>query len=273
MSTYGSDINWISAHRDPDRAQQDVDAIKAAGQRGDLSDEEKVVALFERLAAVGDGEPENMGAADITKITASIGGMVFEARRGGQSTGEEEEAEPQPPIDYRYTLPEDDAEVIVSGASMAIIDSVKKPPLSDAHAIQERALWHCEMSRKHIRVGELTNDYEGFKHLFIASYTTVYERDPRELSGSVRDIINRYDLTTALVEIRNIIKGLYFPDLADLEKLAMEYKGILMTPHHSFDGYYATFLWNHVVVRTLDLASPMLALAQAQRMIDKLKTT
>jgi hypothetical protein len=172
--------------------------------------------------------------------------------------------------EYRYTLPRDDAEVVVSGIAMAILDMVKQPPLQDARAIQERALWHCEMSRKHIQVGELTNDYEGFKQLFIANYTTMYERDPRELSESVRDIINRYSMMDALIEIRNIIKGLYFPDLADLERLAMEYQGILMTPHKSLEGYYATFTWQETVQRTPDLSTPMVALAQAQRMIDKL---
>jgi hypothetical protein len=342
MSSYGTDINWISAHHDPDCAQQDVNEIKAAGQRGDLSDENKVVTLFERLEAGGDEEPENVSAADIAKITASIGERVFEAQQPGQVTKEEQkpenfsivlaeltpgkvsvgfrlgqedmvdlfaedlspqeaaklaaniaqgsidleelsrrpmreiyfpvdQAEPQPSlaIDYRYTLPGDDAEVVVSGASMAIIDLAKKPPLADAHAIQERALWHCEMSRQHIRVGELTNDYEGFKHLFIESYTTIYERDPEGLTEAARSIMTRYDLETVLIEIRNIIKALYFPDLADLEQLKMEYKGVLITPQHSFDGYYATFLWQQIVTRTQNLASPMLAIAQARQMIDK----
>ena len=340
MSSYGSDINWISAHRAPDRAELDVDAIKAAGQRGDFSDEEKVVALFDRLIAGGDGEPEDVDAAAIATITASISGRVFEAQQpestqaaehltivlaelveGKASVGfrlgqddmvdffaedlepgdaaklvadisqgrvdleelshrpmrevyfpvdqAEAKAPPEPATEYRYTLPRDDAEVIVSGIAMAILDIAKHPPLADAHAIQERALWHCEMSQKHIREGELTNDYEGFKQLFIANYTTIYERDPRELSETVRDIINRYDITTALVEIRNIVKGLYFPDSADLERLAMEYEGVLMTLHRSLDGYYATFTWKDQVRRTPDLANPMLALAQAQRMVDK----
>lgn len=182
-----------------------------------------------------------------------------------------DQAEPRPTVEYRYTLPADDGEVVVSGIAIAIIDMAKQVPLPDAHAVQERALWHCEMSRKHIRTGELTNDYEGFKQLFIANYTNIYERDPRELSGSVRDIINRYSLEVALVEIRNIVKGLYFPDLADLEQLAMEYQGVLLTPHRSLDGYYATFTWKNAVIRTPDLITPMLALAQAQRMIDKEK--
>lgn len=173
--------------------------------------------------------------------------------------------------EYKYRLPEDDEEVIVSGVAMAILDIVKQPPLQDAHAIQERALWHCEQSRIHCRI-PLTNDFEGFKHLFISSYTSIYEGNPRELEKT-RDIINRYPIDVALVEIRNIVKALYFPDLADLERLAMEYQGILMTLHKSLEGYYATFLWQEAVQRTPDLSTPMVALAQAQRMIDQLKTT
>ncbi len=341
MSNYGADVNWISAHRDPDRAKQDVEAIKAAGQRGDLYDEDKVVALFERLASAGDAEPENMSAAEIAQITASIGGMVFEARQGKHPRENESEdltlvlaeltpgkvsvgfrlgqqdmvdlfaedlspqeaaqlaadisqgrvdleelsrrpmrevyfpidqAEPEPTIEYKYTLPEDDQEVIVSGIAMAILDIAKQPPLQDARAIQERALWHCEQSRKHSRI-LLTNDYEGFKQLFISSYTGIYERDPRELAGAVRDIINRYSIEVALAEIRTIVKSLYFPDIADLERLSMEYEQMLMTLHRSLDGYYATFTWHGAVQRTPDLATPVAALAQAQRMIDKLKTT
>ena len=91
LSNYGSDINWISAHRDPDHAQQDVDAIHVAGQRGDFADEEKVVALFQRLTAAGDGEPANISAADIATITGSISGKVFEARHEeeGEDTKDE----------------------------------------------------------------------------------------------------------------------------------------------------------------------------------------
>ncbi len=344
MSSYGSDVNWISAHRDEARAKQDVEAIQAAGRRGDLYDEDKVVALFERLAAAGDAEPENMSATEIAQITASIGGMVLEAKQGKQPDGDEaenltlvlaeltpgkvsvgwrlgqadmvdffaEDLSPQeaaqlaanitegrvdleelsrrpmravsfpidqaapkpaePTTEYKYTLPEDDEEVIVSGISMAVLDIAKQPPLADAHAIQERALWHCGMTHKHSRV-PLTNDYEGFKQLFISSYTGIYERDPHELTGAVRDIINRYSIETALAEIRNIVKGLYFPDIADLDRLSMEYEQVLMTPHKSLDGYYATFTWRGAVQRTPDLATPVAALAQAQRMIDKLKTT
>jgi hypothetical protein len=176
-------------------------------------------------------------------------------------------------MQYKYTLPEDDEEVIVSGVAMAILDLAKQPPLPDARAIQERAIYHCEMTRKHIRGYVLTNDYEGFKHLFISSYTAIYERDPPELSRSVRDIINRHPIQVALAEIRNIVQGLYFPDRADLERLTMEYEGVLLTPHRSVDGYYATFTWNDTIQRTPDMGTPVLALAQAQRMIDRVKTT
>jgi hypothetical protein len=100
-----------------------------------------------------------------------------------------------------------------------------------------------------------------------------YEREPRELSHCVRDSINRHPIQVALAEIRNIVQGIYFPDRADLERLQMEYKGVLLAPHRCLDGYYATFLWNGVVQRTPDLGTPVLALAQAQRMIDRVKTT
>jgi hypothetical protein len=155
---------------------------------------------------------------------------------------------------------------------MAILDIAKQPPLPDAHAIQERALYLCEMTHKHSKV-PLTNDYEGFKQLFISSYTSIYEREPPELSQAVRDIINRHPIQVALAEIRTIVQGIYFPDRADLERLKMEYEGVLLIPHRCLDGYYATFTWNGAVQRTPDMATAVLALAQAQRMIDRIKTT
>jgi hypothetical protein len=343
VSLYGSDITWISAHRDLGRANQDVEEIKAAARRGDFYDEDKVAELTARLAQAGDAEPEDMSAGEIAKIITSIQNMAISAIGGqpeppqpeaeelalvmaelipgkvsvGFRLGQEDmidifaenlspqeaaqlsadisqgridmeelsrrpmrevyfpidQAKPSPAIEYKYTLPGDDEEVVVSGIAMAILDIAKQPPLQDARAIQERALWHCEQSHKHSKKVPLTNDYEGFKHLFISSYTGIYERDPHELAGAVRDIINRYSIDIALAEIRNIVKGLYFPDSADLESLSMEYENVLMTPHRSLDGYYATFTWNDAVQRTPDMATPVAALAQAQRMIDRLKTT
>lgn len=175
-------------------------------------------------------------------------------------------------MQYKYTLPEDDEEVIVSGVAMAILDLAKLPPLADAHALQERALWHCEQSRKLSRV-PLTNDYEGFQQLFISSYTSIYQRNPSELSQAVRDIINRHPIQVALAEIRNIVQGIYFPNRADLKRLKMEYEGVLLIPHRSMDGYYVTFTWNSAVQRTPDMGTAALALAQAQRMIDRVKST
>ena len=78
ISTTGSDISWISVHRSPARAQQDVAELQAAGARGDLYDVDKVVALIERLARAGDGEPENVSAEDIANITSYIAKMAAE---------------------------------------------------------------------------------------------------------------------------------------------------------------------------------------------------
>jgi hypothetical protein len=179
--------------------------------------------------------------------------------------------EPKPSvtyITYKYTLPQDDEEVVVSGAAMAILDLIKIPPLQGARAIQQRALWHCEQSLKYCRV-PLTNDFEGFKQLFISSYVIISEGDPRKL-GKTRDIINRYPIQTALFEIRNIVKSIYFPESADLGLLTTEYKGVLMTPRRSLGGDSATFVWKGVVQRTPDMPTPIAARHRAQRMIEGL---
>ena len=176
--------------------------------------------------------------------------------------------EPQPSVSYKYRLPQDDEEVVVSAIAMTILDLVKIPPLQDARAVEARAIFLCEQSLKYCRV-PLTNDFEGFKHLFISSYIIIYEGDPRKL-GKTRDIINRYPIQTALFEIRNIVKSIYFPESASFRLLTTEYKGVLMTPRRSLGGDSATFVWKGVVQRTPDMPTPIAARHRAQRMIEGL---
>jgi hypothetical protein len=65
FSTAGGHISWISAHRSPERADQDVEEFKAS-------------ALFVRLAQGGEAEPEAMNAVEILNITKHISEKAFD---------------------------------------------------------------------------------------------------------------------------------------------------------------------------------------------------
>ncbi len=80
MSTNGLDLNHISAHREPDRAADDVKQIQEAAARGDLYDADKVTALFSRLAAGGDREPEPLPDETVRAIGRDILHHVIEQK-------------------------------------------------------------------------------------------------------------------------------------------------------------------------------------------------
>jgi hypothetical protein len=76
-STAGSDITWISAHRDKSQAYKTLTAYKQFCETEDIYDPDKCTAFFQTLADSGDAEPENASGADIANITKHIREMVF----------------------------------------------------------------------------------------------------------------------------------------------------------------------------------------------------
>ncbi len=67
-SVAGNDITWISAHRDPKEANQNVEELKLAHAQGDFFSKE----LFQRLLQTGTAPPENMSVTEIEQIIAFI---------------------------------------------------------------------------------------------------------------------------------------------------------------------------------------------------------
>jgi hypothetical protein len=85
MSTAGSDINWLSAHRDKARADQDVEAYKQFCSTEAMYDSEQCAGFFSKLQQGSDAEPENLSTAEIANITKHIREMVFDIHSiGGQ---------------------------------------------------------------------------------------------------------------------------------------------------------------------------------------------
>jgi hypothetical protein len=171
---------------------------------------------------------------------------------------------------YKYTLPEDDQEVIVSGAAMALLDRIKLPPMQERRAIEARALYNAEMTHQHSKI-PLTNDYAGWKALFIPNYVIVYLKTFEMDLDKMREIASRYDILTVLAEFRNIVKMLFFPDLADLSRLSMEYQEVLLTPHRTVEGYVVSFSYNETVQRTQAETTLTDAFEAARQLIDRLK--
>lgn len=173
---------------------------------------------------------------------------------------------------YKYTLPEDDEEVIVSGIAMAILDVIKQKQRMTSSEIEAHARYHCEMARQRIQGCILTNDYQTFTRLFVENYIVAYQNGTQKMdSDTLVAIVNRYDILTALASIRNIVKMLYFPDSADLTRLVMQYQDVIITPRRDASGYYATFVYHNAVQRTPNKATPKEALGAAEAMIDAFK--
>lgn len=173
--------------------------------------------------------------------------------------------------DYKYTLPEDDQEVIISAAAMALLDLVKQPLISSRKQVEARALYHCEQSRQHSRE-PLTNDYAAWKALFIPNYVQVYLHSADRMNvDAMRRIADKYDLLTVLSEYRNIVAMKLFPDAADLDRLVMVYEGALLSPHRTMDGYYVAIVYEDRTYRTENKPTPSEALQEARQMVHRLK--
>jgi hypothetical protein len=172
---------------------------------------------------------------------------------------------------YKYTLPTDDQEVIVSAAAMALLDLVKQPLIIGREHVEVRAVYLCEQTHQHSRE-PLTNDYEAWKALFIPNFVTIYLRSADRMNLDVmRRIADKYDLLTVLAEYRNIVKLQLFPDLADLSRLTMAYEGALMSPHRTTDGYYVAFIYEDRTYRSASWPTPTEALQEAKGMVHRLK--
>ena len=172
---------------------------------------------------------------------------------------------------YKYTLPADDQEVIISAAAMALLDLVKQPLISSRKQVEARARYLCEQTHQHSRE-PLTNDYAAWKALFIPNFVTVYMRSADRMNlDMMRRIADKYDLLTVLAEYRNIVAMKLFPDVADLDRLIMAYEGALLSPHRTTDGYYVAFIYQDCTYRTENQPTPTEALQEAKAMVHQLK--
>jgi hypothetical protein len=72
LSTNGLDVTCLSAHYDEQRAEDDMQAVKALISSGDLYNDEKTAALFRRLAQESDEEPSPLPDELVRDITAEI---------------------------------------------------------------------------------------------------------------------------------------------------------------------------------------------------------
>lgn len=172
---------------------------------------------------------------------------------------------------YKYTLPDDDQEVIVSAAAMALLDLVKQPLIMERERIEARAFYLCEQTHQHSRE-PLTNDYESWKQLFIPNFTTIYLQSADKMDlDKMRRIADKYDLLTVLAEYRNLVKMKLFPDLADLSQLIMKYDGVLLAPHRTTDGYYVAFIHKSIAYRTASKPTPTEALREAESIVRQVK--
>jgi hypothetical protein len=232
---------------------------------GFRQDEETVLLFAEEL------EPQEAAqlAANIVRGQVSLEELSTRRWREIPSPAVQKQAAPGQP-QYTYTLPEDDQEVIVSGAAMALLDRIKLPPLEDHQEVEARALYNADMAHQHSRE-PLTNDYAGWKELFIPTYVSVYLRTASMDLDMMREIASRYDILTVLAELRNIVKMLFFPDLADLSRLSMEYQEILLTPHRTVEGYVVSFLYQQTIQRTLAKETLTDAFEAAKQLIAHLK--
>ena len=171
---------------------------------------------------------------------------------------------------YKYVLPQDDQEVIVSAAAMALLDLVKQPLIGGREHVEARAHYHCDQAHQHSRE-PLTNDYESWKRLFIPNYVVVYQHAADRIDlDKMRAIADRHDLLTTLSEFRNIVKMVFFPDLADLSRSVLERDGIRLTPYRAASGYYVSFDYQDTIRRTSMKNTPTEAFKEAERMIERL---
>ena len=77
ISRTGTDIQVVSAHREREAADATIAEIKGIAALGDLFDEEKGVAIVDRLREAGDGEPEPLSPETIRTICRTIEAAVW----------------------------------------------------------------------------------------------------------------------------------------------------------------------------------------------------
>lgn len=81
ISRTGTDIQVVSAHREREAADATIAEIKRIAALGDLFDEEKGVAIVDRLREAGDGEPEPLSPETIRTICRTIEAAVWKQER------------------------------------------------------------------------------------------------------------------------------------------------------------------------------------------------
>ncbi len=72
LSTNGFDVICLSAHHDARQADADKQEVKALISSGDLYDDEKLTALFQKLKQGGDEEPSALPDNLVRHITREI---------------------------------------------------------------------------------------------------------------------------------------------------------------------------------------------------------
>ena len=228
--------------------------------------DEKTVLLFAEDLAPQEAA---LLAANIVRGQVSVEELSARPLREiPYPAAQKQEAPGQP--QYTYTLPGDDQEVIVSAAAMALLDRIKLPPIQERQEVEAHALYNADMTHQHSRE-PLTNDYASWKELFIPNYVNVYLRAAAMDLDMMREIASRYDMLTVLAELRNIVKMLFFPDLADLSRLSMEYQEVLLTPHRTVEGYVVSFIYKRTIQRTLAKETLTDAFEAAKQRIAHLK--
>lgn len=78
LSTNGLDVACLSAHRDSARAVADLQEIKTLISSSDFYDDEKIMALFEKVHQGSDEEPSALPDALVHEITRTILRAVVE---------------------------------------------------------------------------------------------------------------------------------------------------------------------------------------------------
>ena len=81
VSTTGSEVTWIGAYRDPERAKSAAVTLEAAYRRGDFASLDQALSVLEQIAKEGDALPEDMSVREIAAITGHIRQMVLSRKR------------------------------------------------------------------------------------------------------------------------------------------------------------------------------------------------
>lgn len=71
-STAGTDVSWLAAYHDEERAEQAVQAYREFRMTPAVYDPDACAAFFQQLIDSADAEPENASAADVANIIRQI---------------------------------------------------------------------------------------------------------------------------------------------------------------------------------------------------------